>query len=129
MIVVDTSAIIAILEWEKEADQFLSTLVKAPDVAISTVTMLECYSVAFRRHKQDGLDRLQGVLQEVNLRIRTFTEDNLSLAKQALVKYGKGVHKAGLNFGDCASYALAKSLDAPLLFKGDDFSETDVKRC
>src|SRR5580698_564191 len=112
MIVVDTSAIIAIFFKEEGADQFLSLLTGAPNVAISTVTLLECNTVVLGRYRQEGLDKLRDLFAEMNLRIRPFDELILSHAIKAFIQYGKGINsKAALNFGDCASYALAKYLD------------------
>jgi ribonuclease VapC len=80
--------------------------------------------VAQGRHIGDNLNRL---IKDTGLLIRAFTQKDLQYATEALMRFGKGRHAAALNFGDCAAYGLAKRLNAPLLFKGEDFSRTDIK--
>ena len=83
--------------------------------------------VAGGRLGEDGVSKVNRVLLEMELIVRPFDERQARLAHEAFRKFGKGVHsKARLNMGDCASYALARSLNAPLLFKGDDFPHTDI---
>ena len=94
---------------------------------MSAVSLLEIRMVTFGRFGTVGLDRLSALFETMNLEIMPFGEAQANAAFAAFVIYGKGVHaKARLNMGDCASYALAKSLNAPLLFKGEDFAATDV---
>ena len=127
MIVVDSSALIAILTDEPERLMFLGRLARADDVALSAVTRLETGIVIARRSREAGLVALARLLAELDARFVPFDETQAVSAIAAYQIFGKGFYsKAKLNFGDCASYALAKALDAPLLYKGDDFSQTDI---
>jgi ribonuclease VapC len=128
VIVVDSSAIIAILLGEAEATAFVSALLSAIDARMSAVTNYEIRTVAFSRGRKQLLDEYEALFAMVGLSIVAFDEQQSLLAFEGFRRWGKGIHPARLNFGDCAAYALAKSLDAPLLFKGDDFSKTDVRR-
>ena len=132
MIVVDSSAIIAILRVEPERDAFLEKILTDSAPLISAASVMEC-SIVFRALKQVTAERAEGtldaLLQDCNLAVRPISLDNLSVARTAHIRYGKGSgHPAQLNFGDCFSYALAKSLGVPLLFKGRDFARTDIAR-
>lgn len=127
MIVVDSSALIAILEQELEAERFLSILRDAPRRLASAVTVYETGIVIGARRGRGGIDDLMLSLEELAIEIVLFAEPHISRALDAYLRYGKGIDpKARLNLGDCAAYALAKSLNAPLLFKGSDFAATDV---
>lgn len=84
--------------------------------------------VAVGRYGSVGLDKTKALIARSQITITPFTESLAELAAQAFLKFGKGCgHPAQLNFGDCMAYALAKSLDAPLLYKGDDFAKTDIR--
>ena len=126
--VVDTSAIIAILEYEVEADQFAEAIQTDPVRFISAATLLECAIVIEARHGQAGGDKLDQMLHIANIQVEPVTAEQITAARLAFRTYGKGRHPAALNFGDCFSYALAKIMDQPLLFKGNDFSQTDVRQ-
>ncbi|MCB0212438.1 MAG: type II toxin-antitoxin system VapC family toxin [Anaerolineae bacterium] len=126
--VVDTSAIIAILEYEVEADQFAEAIQTDPVRFISAATLLECAIVIEARHGQAGGDKLDQMLHIANIQVEPVTAEQITAARLAFRTYGKGRHPAALNFGDCFSYALAKITDQPLLFKGNDFSQTDVRQ-
>ncbi len=128
MIVVDTSAIVAILLDEPDSASFQVSLSAEKDARISAMTDYETRLVAFHRQGEDLLADYETLLANDDLSIVVFDHLQSSLAFAAYRRYGKGNHPAGLNFADCASYALAKSLDAPLLFKGGDFAKTDVRR-
>lgn len=128
MIVVDSSAIIAILRDEPEAVAFRAALTFATDARISAVTNYEIRTVAFSRGRERLVAEYESLFATAELMIAAFDEEQSLLAFEGFRRWGKGIHPAGLNFGDCAAYALAKSLDSPLLFKGDDFSRTDVRR-
>jgi ribonuclease VapC len=127
MIVVDSSALIAIIEGEPEAGHFLSIIWDAPRRLISAITAYETGIVlGARRGHEIALD-LMGYVDSLGIEVVPFAEPYISLSLQAYRRYGKGIHsKARLNLGDCAAYALAKRLNVPLLFKGNDFSEADV---
>ena len=127
MIVVDSSAIIAILLDESDAAAFLNVLAAATDPRLSAVTNYEIRTVAFSRGRERLLNEYELLFETAGLTIAPFDEQQSMLAFEGFRRWGKGIHPAGLNFGDCAVYALAKSLDAPLLFKGEDFARTDVR--
>jgi len=124
--VVDSSAIFAILLNEAERTLFLDTIMSAKSAALSAVTLLECRIVALRRTGLDWDAELSGLLQRLPLGVIAFDNEQSVLAAEAFRVFGKGRHKASLNFGDCISYALAKVRGEPLLYKGDDFANTDI---
>ena len=127
MIVVDSSALVAILEQEPDADRFLQILRDEPRRLVSAVTVYETGIVIGARRGWDTVTNVMALLDALGVEIVPFAEPYVSAALDAYRRYGKGVHpKARLNLGDCAAYALARSLNAPLLFKGGDFAETDV---
>jgi ribonuclease VapC len=127
MIVIDSSALIAILQNEPERAQFASFIAHANRKYVSAVTLLEAGMVARSRRGDAGLAALGEILADAEIEIVPFDEPLVKLALQAFARYGKGNHsKARLNLGDCAAYALAKSVNAPLLYKGTDFANTDI---
>lgn len=127
MIVVDSSALVAILEEEAEARDFLNAIGEAPRRLISAVNVYETGIVIGMRRGQEGIAGVFALLEELGIETVPFTEPQISAALAAYGRYGKGLQsKAQLNLGDCAAYDLAKSMDAPLLFKGNDFTWTDV---
>ena len=125
--VVDTSAIIAILRMEPEADAFLRAVSGANPCFVSAVSLEEASLVLAGRHRGaaawEGLDAF---LARSEIQVVPFDYSLALLARDAFVRYGKGRHEAALNLGDCASYALARDRDLPLLFKGGDFAKTDI---
>jgi len=127
MIVVDSSALVAILESEPEAERFVTILRDAPRRLVSAVTVYETAIVIGTRRGRERAGRVMELLEEMGIETVPFAEPHISRALDAYLRYGKGIDpKARLNLGDCVAYALAKILNAPLLFKGRDFSETDV---
>lgn len=127
MITVDTSAIIAILKGEPEAGSFLRTLSSAERVQLSAATYVECGLVVDARGDAILSERFDQLLAELKARIVDVSAEHARLARDAYRQFGKGSgHPAKLNFGDCFSYALAAESRTPLLFKGDDFTHTDV---
>jgi ribonuclease VapC len=124
--VVDTSALCAVLLDESDREQLLRIIMKADTRYVSTGTSLECTVVLVRRYGAEGDARARGFFERVRFQVVPFDETQAELAKRGFQIYGKGRHPAGLNFGDCFSYALAKTLGMPLLFKGNDFRLTDV---
>jgi ribonuclease VapC len=125
--VVDTSALVAILFGEAEAPQFVLALQEAPIRLISAVTRVEVSVVIESRKGEQGRADLERLLDEGGFEIASVTPRQSILAIDAYRRYGKGRHVAGLNIGDCFSYALAAETGYPLLFKGDDFRRTDLK--
>ena len=126
MIVVDTSALIAILADEAEAQSFRNILI-ASEVVIGAPTYVEFAMVAVVKSPVITSADLAKFLRYLNVSVVDFTADDARMAEAAFRKYGKGRHKAALNFGDCCSYASAKTRSLPLLFKGDDFTLTDLE--
>ncbi|MBM3791519.1 MAG: type II toxin-antitoxin system VapC family toxin [Acidobacteria bacterium] len=126
MIVVDSSALIAILDNEPDAATYAKALAEADAALISAATLVETAIVMLNRHGERSVRVLDELVQEAGLEVESVTVQQALLARQAYAEYGKGRSEAGLNFGDCLSYALAKATEAPLLFKGEDFSRTDI---
>ena len=127
MIVVDTSALIAMLLDEPERRRFADVIKQAPQAIVSSATIIEARMVAYGRGGASRVTVLDGIIASLGLQIVPLEIDVIELAHSAFVTYGKGNgHPAALNFGDLFSYALAKSRGLPLLFKGDDFALTDV---
>lgn len=124
--VIDTSAIIAILFDEHESALFQKYLLSASQRYMSTASALEIYAVMLKRKGQASLSRVKEFFRVAKIELIAFDDEQLDLAKEAFVRFGKGQHPAGLNFGDCFSYALAKSYQMPLLCKGNDFVKTDL---
>jgi ribonuclease VapC len=126
VIVVDTSALVAILNHEPERDVFL-TLIMASEVITASSCVLEAAMALNRLVPMLTGQQQDAFLATSRIGIAAITLELALAARDAFFVYGKGRHPAGLNFGDCFSYALAKELDAPLLFKGTDFGKTDVR--
>jgi ribonuclease VapC len=126
MIVVDTSALIAILDKEPDAALYAEAIAEADSPLISAATLLELHIVMRNRHGGRAGQLVDRLIQDAGFQIEHFTAQHLELAREAYARYGKGRNSAGLNYGDCFSYALAKATGLPLLFKGEDFSKTDL---
>jgi ribonuclease VapC len=122
--VLDTSAVVAILRDEPEADAFSDLLAIATDPLMSAAGLLECSMVQARF--DEGLTDLDDFLLASGIRVAAVDVAQAHAARDAWLRYGKGRSLAALNFGDCFSYALAITTGRPLLFKGDDFAQTDV---
>lgn len=125
MIAVDTSALIAIALREKAAPACIAALQSETEILMSAGTLAEALIVSARRRVADEMVKLFDVLA---VEIETVTPVFARRVAEAYDRWGKGVHPAGLNFGDCFAYALAKEHACPLLFIGDDFAKTDVQR-
>jgi len=123
-VVIDTSAIMAILLLEPEADRFAEILVSADEVLVSAATLLEATLVAVRL--TGTASTIERLVATQPLTVVPFDSVQLGFAQAGFARFGRGQHPARLNFGDCFSYALAKSRELPLLWKGDDFGQTDV---
>ncbi|MBA4159683.1 MAG: type II toxin-antitoxin system VapC family toxin [Gemmatimonadetes bacterium] len=125
--VVDTSAVIAILFAEPMADRLEDAILGSPRPALSAASLAEASIVALVRRDEPAERELDLLLARHRLQIVPVTEHHAGIAREAYRQFGKGRHPAGLNFGDCFSYALARTLGEPLLFTGEDFSRTDVE--
>jgi ribonuclease VapC len=127
MIVVDASAALAIVLNEDDETFYATTISDASVALISVASVLECSMKVQRRHGKEGEVGLNHFLEAAKLQICEIDLAQLAAARAAFGTYGKGMgHRAQLNFGDCFSYALAKTRNFPLLFKGNDFSQTDI---
>jgi ribonuclease VapC len=131
MIVVDSSVLVAIFEREADAAIYAKAIREADSLLISAVNVHETGIVLRARRGEDAESRLWRFLQDENdFEIVPFDEAQARGALAAFGRYGKGINsKARLNLADCAAYALARSMNAPLLFKGDDFAATDITAC
>ena len=129
IIVADTSAFMAILKNEPDADDFRNTLRGADKVLISAATAVEMHIVITARLGDPGILRLNRLLSHPLFEIVDLDQAQMVIANLAYERFGKGRHPAKLNYGDLFSYALAKHRNLPLLFKGNDFSKTDILSC
>jgi ribonuclease VapC len=126
-VIADTSALIAILYGEPEQTRFAQLIHDTESCRISVVSFVELSMVVESQIGPDAGRQIDALFRRAGIIIESVTVEHGHLARQAFLDYGKGRHKAGLNFGDCFSYALAKATGEPLLFKGRDFSQTDIK--
>lgn len=124
--VVDSSVLIAILLGEPEASYYSKQLANSNEIYISAVSIVESSMVIEYKRGEQGAKAYDELLEVIIPTIIAFDREQADLARSAWRQYGKGRHPAKLNFGDCCSYALAKYFNQPLLFKGDDFSKTDL---
>lgn len=124
--IVDTSAMVAILYREPEARAFTQRIHDADFCRISVASFVELSMVVEKQLGPDGMRQAEAFLRRANIGLEPVTVEQGHLARQAFLDFGKGRHPAGLNYGDCFSYALAKALGEPLLFKGNDFGATDI---
>jgi len=127
--VIDTSAIIAILLNEPSSDRLVAALEADPAPLVSAATVVEASLVLLGRFGEAGDVHLDRFLRGIGARVATVDEEQAGIARDAALRFGRGRHPAGLNFGDCFSYALAVSAGEALLFTGSDFSQTDVAVC
>ena len=125
--VVDTSAVIAILLGEPETESFVRALAQDPKIMISAFNALESAIVIEAKKGEAGGLELNLLLHRARIAIVPLNTDQVELSLAAWRKYGKGNHPASLNIGDCCAYALAKYSGEPLLFKGKDFRQTDIR--
>ncbi|WP_137899704.1 type II toxin-antitoxin system VapC family toxin [Sphingomonas sp. 2SG] len=125
MIVADTSAFAAIILNEPDAMVYAEALRDSATIIVSAPTILELRSVLYRRFGADYMLRADTLLAAPSIQVVPWTEAHLPIAVDALQRFGG--RPARLNFGDCMVYAIAKALDAPLLYKGEDFARTDIR--
>ena len=126
--VVDTSALLAILLDEPERRAFNEAIEGADRKSISAATFVEASMLLESRRGPAGVAALDAFLAKAGIEVRVVDRQLAEAARDAFRRYGKGRHPAGLNFGDCFAYSLAQTFAEPLLFNGDDFTKTDVLR-
>lgn len=124
--IVDTSAVIAILFAEPDAKTYAQAIADAESCRMSAATLVEASIVTDVQTKNAGGRQLDALIRRARIAIEPVTEEHAHIARQAYADFGKGRHPAALNYGDCFSYALAKATGEPLLFKGADFRKTDI---
>ena len=124
--IVDSSAILAILLGEEDSEQYLTAIDEADRSRMSAASFVETAIIADSQAGPAGGRDLDAFIRHAGIVIEPVTEEQAHIARQAYADFGKGRHRAGLNFGDCFSYALARVSGEPLLFKGSDFRRTDV---
>jgi ribonuclease VapC len=128
LIVVDSSAVLAIYFDEPDSGKFIHAIIEADAARIGSPNFLEVSMVAEGHNGEAGCRDVDRLINEMNIQIADFGAAHIEAARQAFRKFGKGRHRAALNFGDCCAYGLARTLGAPLLFKGNDFALTDIER-
>lgn len=124
--IIDTSALLAILYQEEDAEQFVTALVTAPARRMSAANFLEAAINVDAHGDPEASRQLDHFVRQAAIEIVPVTLEHAQIARQAYLDFGKGRHKAALNFGDCFAYALARATGEPLLFKGSDFPNTDI---
>jgi ribonuclease VapC len=124
--VIDTSAVIAILEHEPEGPAFLGLVESADSRCMSVASLVEASIIAERSRGPSGVELLDEFIASARIDLIGVDLDQAHAARKAFSRFGKGRHPAGLNFGDCFAYALAKMVGEPLLCKGADFARTDL---
>jgi len=125
--VLDTSAILAILQNEPERRKFNEAIEAAEIRSLSAVSFVECSMILESRFGADGVRALDLFISKAQISLVPVDAEQADLARRGFRVFGKGRHPAGLNFGDCFSYALAQTSNEPLLFKGNDFNQTDLQ--
>lgn len=125
--IVDSSALLAILQLEPEAERLARAVARDSSRLISAANWLEASIVVFIRAGEEGLRDLDLLTAKLQIETVPVTPKQAEIARRAFRQYGKGIHPARLNFGDCFAYALSKETGEPLLFKGEDFGKTDIE--
>jgi ribonuclease VapC len=126
LMIVDTSALVAILLREPDADRFSQAIAEASVRLMSAVTRVELSFVVENRKRLTGPEDIVRALRDARIEVAAVTPQQAEIAIEAFRRFGRGRHRARLNIGDCFSYALAKATNQPLLFKGNDFIHTDI---
>ena len=125
--IIDSSAILAILLREPDAGHFEEAIADAWPRRMTAVALLEATMVVEGRGGTEAGEDLEALLSRTRIEFVPVTQEQVQVARQAWRRFGKGNHPAALNFGDCIAYALAEVTGEPLLFKGDDFALTDIE--
>ncbi|AXE37952.1 type II toxin-antitoxin system VapC family toxin [Acidipropionibacterium virtanenii] len=124
--IVDSSVLVAVLTGEPDAEHYLDLMIGADHLVVSAAGLVESSVVLEARAGAEAVTDLQALLADLEADVLPLDEDQAILASQAWSRFGKGRHLAGLNLGDLFAYAAASGLGEPLLFKGDDFAQTDI---
>jgi ribonuclease VapC len=124
--IIDTSALIGILDLEPEAERLARAIAAAPERMLSAANLVETGIVMLVRRGEEATRDLDLLLAKLKIDTVPVSTKQADLACKAFRRFGRGRHPARLNFGDCFAYALAKDSAAPLLFKGNDFAQTDI---
>jgi ribonuclease VapC len=124
--VIDSSALLAIIFEEPDASIYLSAILNSDNCLVSAASLVETSMVSLRLRSPDPIALLDDLVNRTEIIVAPVDHEQALLAREAFRRFGKGRHKAGLNFGDCFAYALAKQTGEPLLYKGSDFSLTDI---
>lgn len=125
--VVDPSALIAVLLDEPDREAIVECIESAETICMSVVSFVEASLVIHHRHRIDGLLDFDLLISKAGIELVSCDANQAYVARSAFRIYGKGEHPSNLTFGDCFSYALAKTRNEPLLYKGQDFSQTDIE--
>jgi ribonuclease VapC len=125
--ILDSSSVIAVLTDEPDAERYIGAISRASVCRISAGNFIELGIVIEAQHGPEVSRQCDAMLRRAGVVVEPVTVEQAYLARQAFIDFGKGRHPAGLNFGDCFAYALAKATGESLLFKGQDFSKTDIK--
>ena len=127
--VIDTSALVALMTREPSADRLVTAVEGDRTRLVSAATVVEASLVLLGRYGEAGDAQLDRLLRSIGAEVVPVGEEQVVLARDAALRFGRSRHEAALNFGDCFSYALAIARNEPLLFVRDDFSKTDVEVC
>jgi len=127
-VIVDTSALVAVILGEPDAERYLDAMAAADELSVSAASLVEALIVVEAKQGPEASDDLQALLAELEARVEPLDESQAILASRAWRRFGKGRHPAGLNLGDTFAYALATATGRPLLYKGADFDATDVAK-
>ena len=125
--VIDSSVLVAVLFGEPQADSLVEAIAEAQPRLMSAANLLEAAIVVDNQLGPAAGRQLDRFVEQARIEVEPITEQQVRIARQAYLDFGRGNHPAKLNFGDCFAYALAKASGEPLLFKGDDFEQTDIK--
>lgn len=126
--IVDTSALVAVILGEPDAERYLDAMAAADELSVSAASLVEALIVVEAKQGPEASDDLQALLAELEARVEPLDESQVILASRAWRRFGEGRHPAGLNLGDTFAYALATATGRPLLYKGADFDATDVAK-
>jgi ribonuclease VapC len=126
-VIVDSSALVAVLRKESGYVEINRAMRDSELVSIGAPTLVECVVVMGRTEGGQGIDALLCLIDDFGIEVLPFDKLHSELATVAFLDYGKGRHPARLNYGDCMTYAIARSADRPLLYTGDDFAQTDIQ--